>query len=229
MQAAPSEAETRFLLAAAGASAGLVQGVVGWVDMAAPDAPARIAALARDPLLKSLRPMLQDITDDAWMLDPRLDPAFRALIELGLCFDALVQPRHLPFLLRLIERYPELPVVIDHGAKPRIAERLIEPWAADIGAIARHTRAWCKLSGLVTEARPDWRAEDVRPYVARLLEEFGPERLMWGSDWPVVNLAGGYKRWRGATLELLRELQDGERRAILGANAVAFYGLGYAG
>lgn len=224
VQAAPTEAETRFMLSAARASGGLVRAVVGWVDMMAPDAPDRLAALAADPLLRGIRPMLQDIPDREWMLDGRLDPAFRALQQLDLRFDALVKPPHLPLLRRLLERYPGLPVVVDHGAKPPISTGVREPWAADIAAIARESRAWCKLSGLVTEAGEGWKAENLRPYVDHLLTSFGPSRLMWGSDWPVVNKAGGYERWRAASDTLLSGLSAADRERIDGANAALFYG-----
>jgi L-fuconolactonase len=227
VQAAPTEAETGFLLATANASAGLVRGVVGWTDLAAPSAAERIAALARDaPLLKGLRPMLQDIAETEWILRPDVAPALRAMADAGLRFDALIRPRHLPSILRLCERYPELAIVIDHGAKPDIAGGVFEPWGSDIAMVAQETKAFCKLSGLVTEAAADWRADDLRRYVEHLLATFGPRRLMWGSDWPVVNLAGGYARWRAASLQLLQGLASVERDAVLGGTAAAFYGLG---
>jgi L-fuconolactonase len=227
VQAAPTEAETAFLLDAAAASAGLVRGVVGWTDLAAPGAPERIAALAgKTPLLKGLRPMLQDIAETEWILRPELSPSLRAMADAGLRFDALVRPRHLPVMLRFCARYPDLAVVIDHAAKPDIAGQAFEPWASDIAAVARQTEAKCKLSGLVTEAVVHWQVDHLRRYVDHLLETFGPERLMWGSDWPVVNLAGGHAAWRAATLELLRGLAAGERDRVLGGTAAAFYGLG---
>ena len=156
---------------------------------------------------------------------PRYQPAVRALVAHGLRFDALIQPRHLRAILQFSQAYPELAVVIDHGAKPAIGNRSFEPWAADMALLARETAVLCKLSGLVTEARAGWTMEDLRPYVDHLLQTFGPERLMWGSDWPVVDLAGGYVRWRSAALALLSGLSDSEKDAILGGTAVRFYGL----
>jgi len=227
VQAAPTEAETEFLLQTAVASEGLVRGVVGWADLAAPGAPGRIAALAgKAPLLKGLRPMLQDMAETEWILRPNIAPALDAMAGAGLRFDALIRPRHLPAILRLCARHPGLAVVIDHGAKPDIAGDAFEPWASDIAAVARQTNACCKLSGLVTEAAADWRVDHLRRYMDHLLETFGADRLMWGSDWPVVNLAGGYARWRAASVELLRALAEWERDAVLGGTAVAFYGLG---
>jgi L-fuconolactonase len=225
VQAAPTEAETTFLLDTAWTSAGLVRGVVGWTDLAAPDAPERVAALASDKLLKGLRPMLQDIAETGWILRAEVQPALTAMAEAGLCFDALVQPRHLPLLPALCTRHPALKLVIDHGAKPLIAAGLFQPWAEDIARVARDTTALCKLSGLVTEAAPGWQPADLRPYVEHLLACFGPDRLTWGSDWPVVDLAGGYAHWRGAALALLDGLSTADRDKVLGGTAAAFYGL----
>ncbi len=228
VQAAPTEAETAFMLMVAGDSQGLVRGVVGWTDMAAPAAASRIATLANVPLLQGLRPMLQDIADTEWILCPAVRPALTAMVDCGLRFDALVQPRHLPCLLSLAARHPSLRIVIDHAAKPAIARDMFEPWASDIARVARETDAYCKLSGLVTEAASDWHIDDLRRTVDHLLGCFGPTRLMWGSDWPVVELAGGYARWRGTTHDLLAELDTGSRDAILGGTACSFYDLGQA-
>jgi L-fuconolactonase len=222
VQAAPTEAETGFLLCVARGSGGLVRGVVGWTDLSAPDAPARIAALARDPALLGLRPMLQDIAETGWILRDEIQPALHAMAAAGLRFDLLVQPRHLPLLPALCARHPGLRVVIDHGAKPAIATGRFQPWADDIARVARETGAFCKLSGLVTEATPGWQTADLRPYADHLLACFGPDRLMWGSDWPVVNLAGGYLRWRDAVSDLLGAA---DRDQVLGKTAAAFYGL----
>ena len=223
VQAAGTEAETSFMLDVARSSSGLVRGVVGWTDLAAPDSADRVAAMAQEPLLKGLRPMLQDIAETEWILRPEIQPALRAMISAGLRFDALIQPRHFATLLRLCQRYPDLRVVIDHAAKPDIAHGVFEPWAAEIALVARETNAVCKLSGLVTEAKPGWTVDDLRPYVDHLMQSFGPSRLMWGSDWPVVNLAGGYARWRDATMTLLQPLGPDDREAVLGGTAVGFY------
>jgi len=222
VQAAPTVAETRFLLALARRTP-FVSGVVGWVDFEASAAPDQIASLAADPLLVGLRPMVQDIDDDDWLLRPSLAPAFQAMTDHGLVFDALVRPRHLPRLAELIDRRPDLDVVVDHAGKPPIREARIDPWQADLAVVARSARAFCKLSGLVTEARPDWTTDQLRPYADRVVELFGATRVLWGSDWPVVNLAGGYDRWRAATAALLRDLDAESRARILGDNAVRIY------
>lgn len=225
VQAAPTEAETQFLLRVARESGGLVRGVVGWVDFTAADAPEQIARLARDPSLKGLRPMLQDIPDTTWILHPEVQPGLIEMAARGLVFDALIQPRHLPVVLELARWHPTLRLVIDHAAKPDIAARAFDPWAAGMTRVARESQAVCKLSGLVTEASADWVLDDLRPYVGHLLDVFGPRRLLWGSDWPVVELAGGYTRWREASQELLRDLPDAERDAVLGGTAAAVYRL----
>ena len=225
VQAAPTVAETEYLLRIARDSEGLVRGVVGWVDLAAPNAIPTLVRLARKSTLKSIRPMLQDLPDPEWILREDVGRTISALPRLGLRFDALVKAPQLSALLRLVERHPDLRIVIDHGGKPAIAAGEWEPWAHRIAALARNARVECKLSGLVTEAGPDWTAETLRPYVDHLLGCFGPRRLLWGSDWPVVNLAGGYRRWFDATDELLSDLPADDREAILGGNAWRFYGL----
>lgn len=224
VQAAPSDAETDFMLSLAEENAS-IEGVVGWVDLAHENARQRIAALADHPKLKGLRPMIQDIADDDWMLRPDLEPAFQALIDHGLAFDALVLPRHLGNLLALLSRHPRMRVVVDHCAKPEIARRAFDGWARDIERIAVQSSALCKLSGLVTEAGDAWTVEGLRPYVEHVLSCFGAERVIWGSDWPVCTLAAGYDEWIAATEELLSARPPGERDAILGGNAVSFYRL----
>jgi L-fuconolactonase len=222
VQAAPTDAETDFLLALVD-STPFVAAVVGWVDMESSDAPRRLAALAGHRAFVGIRPMIQDIADDGWMLRPELAPAFAALVELDLTFDALVHPRHLDNLRRLVDRYPDLRVVIDHGAKPDIAHAAFDGWAAGIAALACRSQVCCKLSGLVTEAGALATDEAVLPYADHLLATFGAERLMWGSDWPVVNLAGGYRNWWAMTRRWLGNVDPTQRDRILGGTATAFY------
>lgn len=224
VQAAPSEAETDYLLGWAARYA-RVAGVVGWVDMARRDAPARIAALAANSSLKAIRPMIHDIPEPEWMLRTELTPAFRAIVAHGLAFDALVRPHHLAPLRRLLDRHPDLRVVIDHGAKPAIAEGRFDDWASDMAGLARGTSAFCKLSGLVTEAGADWTVDRLRPYVDHLVAEFSPDRLLWGSDWPVVTLAASYGTWWDAANRLLFGLDATARARIAGGTAAQFYRL----
>lgn len=224
VQAAATEAETHFLLTQADASPGVL-GVVGWVDMLAPDAPARIAALARHPRLKGLRPMLQDIADAQWILQPALAPALHAMVECGLVFDALVKPVHLPHIVTLARRHPDLRMVIDHAAKPDIAAGQWQPWADDMLRIAGETQAYCKLSGLMTEAGPKPAAGAVTRWGKRVLKSFGEQRVVWGSDWPVLELAGSYAQWWGETQQLLAPLDVASQAAVMGGNARELYWL----
>jgi L-fuconolactonase len=224
VQAAPTEAETAFLLGLAEHSS-LIAGVVGWIDFDASDAPSRVARLAGKGKLVGLRPMMQDLPDDEWMLGPQVARVVEAMQRGDLCFDALVKPRHLPALAEFLERYGELAVVIDHGAKPDVAGGEIDLWAAYIRHIGRNSQARCKLSGLASEAGPGWGAEKLKPYVDVLLEAFGPARLMWGSDWPVLNEVGDYAAWLDLAETLTRQLTSSERDAIFGGTAASFYGL----
>ncbi len=225
VQAAPTLAETNFLLEIAQASGGLVRGVVGWTDLAGQDAIAVLGALAAEPLLKGVRPMLQDLDDPSWIARADVQPALAVLPALGLTLDALVTSRELKPLLATLERHPDLAVVIDHCAKPAIASSAWQPWADDLAAIARHTGAYCKLSGLVTEAGRGWSVGALRCYVAHVLDCFGSERVIWGSDWPVLTLAASYEEWVEAGDELLGGLTQAERGAIYGGNARRFYDL----
>lgn len=222
VQAAPTEAETRFLLDTA-ARTPFVAGVVGWTDFDAPDVAEAIAALAADPLLVGLRPMVHDIADDGWLARPALAPAFEAMIAQGLVFDALLKPRHIPAALAVLERHPQLPVVIDHAAKPDLTKPDLAGWREGINALAAHPQAFCKLSGLVTEAAPDWTLEMLRPAIDHLLASFGPGRLIFGSDWPVLTLRADYASWFDTATALLCGCGDAEREAIFGGNAARLY------
>ena len=222
VQAAPTGEETSFLLDLARHTS-FVAGVVGWVDLTARDAPARIADHARNARLVGLRPMVQDIPDDDWLTDPVLQPALEAMQRHRLVFDALVLPRHLSRLSVVVARNPSLAFVVDHAAKPFIRERVTEPWRTHLREIAAYPNTFCKLSGLVTEASADWTVDDLAQYVDTVLSAFGPARVMWGSDWPVVNLGGGYDRWMQATSTLLRPLAPEERAQVLGGTAQRVY------
>ncbi len=223
VQAAPTEAETAFLLAQA-EHADDVLAVVGWVDLLARDAPARIEALARRPKLRGLRPMLQDIADDDWILQPALAPALQAMARCDLVFDALVKPVHLPRLLRLAAQHPDLTIVIDHGAKPAMPGDAAgwAAWTEGLQALARETTAFCKLSGLWTEAAPGAPVEAVQRHAAWLLQCFGPTRCLWGSDWPVLELAGRYDAWLA---EARHGVAPDDRAAVFEGTARRAYGL----
>jgi len=222
VQAAPTEAETLFLLEIAD-STDVVRGVVGWTDFDADDGISRIEALAERKLLVGLRPMVQDIADDNWLLGATLAPLFGTMAEYDLAFDALVLPRHLTRLLQVVDHHGDLQFVLDHCAKPHLATGDIADWSRDVARLAARPNIVCKLSGLATEAARDWEIANLRPAVDHVLNCFGPQRLLWGSDWPVVDLAGGYEKWFGAAEILLADLSANEKAAIFGGNAARVY------
>ncbi len=224
IQATSTEAETNFMLNLA-EKTDFVAGVIGWVDMESPDVSHKLNRLAQNPLFKGIRPMIQDISDDQWMLSPKLESAFDTLLKLDLCFDALVTPNHLKQLHTLLSCYPELKVVIDHGAKPDIASGSTTQWADDLAVIAKETQALCKLSGLITEAGKNQGFEDIKPYMEHLLECFGPKRLMWGSDWPVVNMAADYQSWVLVSADFISKLDHSAQASIWSETALSFYSL----
>lgn len=226
IQAAPTEAETRFLLELAHRHP-VIAGAVGWVDFEAPDAPERIRALAREGCgkLKGLRPMVQDLEDPDWLARPALDGAFQALIECGLMFDALVKPHHLPVLIRRLQRHPALFAVLDHAGKPDAAHAAASNRARHIAVLARSTQAYCKLSDLLTEAPPDVNAADLDFVAATLFDHFGPERIVWGSDWPVVTMRASYRRWLDLAREIVQRHAPEHEDAVFARNAARLYRL----
>lgn len=234
VQAAPTEAETRFLLDIAGQD-DAVAGIVGWVDLSDGASAATLETFASDPLFKGLRPMLQDLDDPDWIAT-RPDPAaLDALERLKLRFDALVTPPHLKALMRFVESRPDLPVIIDHAAKPALAAPADDPrhaiWETGMRDLAAAPHVHCKVSGLLTETAPADRtspekaAEALRPVVDKLVGWFGPSRLAWGSDWPVLTLAAGFHFWAEVTEMLLDKLGPADRSSILAGSAGRFYGL----
>lgn len=226
VQVAPDVEETvRFLEIAE--TTDFVGGVVGWAGFDQPDAAETIERLAEHRALRGLRPMLQAIEETEWILRPAVEPAVAAMLAAGLSFDALVQPRHLDVLARFADRHPRLPIVVDHGAKPQIHRGAagFEPWASEMRRLAERSQVYCKVSGLLTEAGPSPRAADLDRYVDHLLECFGPSRLMWGSDWPVVTLAAGYGEWHADARVFFSDLSEEEQAAVFGDTAARFYRL----
>ena len=225
VQAAPTVAETEFLLGLA-ARTDRIAGVVGWVDLSDTQAVATLHRLAANPGLVGIRPMLQDIADTDWLLTHARPDAIAALCDLGLTFDALVTDRHLPMLGEFAAAHPALPIVVDHAAKPQPGPR--EGWDAGLQRLAGLPNVACKLSGLMTELSEDQR-RDPRPalhaIMDRLRDLFGAERLIWGSDWPVLTLAASWADWRDLTDALLSGLDADARAAILGGNAERLYGV----
>lgn len=226
VQATDSIAETEFLFNLS-KSFDRVAGIVGWVDLTSENAIETIDHLRRKPLLKGLRPMLQGITQTNWILQDAAQPALEHMQRTGLCFDALIQPRHLPSINTLAKRYPDLRIVIDHIAKPSMgnAQNPTSEWAHGMRQLARHSNVFCKLSGMVTEIGPDWQHADLAPFAQIILNSFGAERVMFGSDWPVVNLASDYVTWIGAVFDLIADLPNSDRQHVMGQTAMQFYDL----
>jgi L-fuconolactonase len=230
VQAAQVEDETLDLLAGAAGAGGLVAGVVGWVDLTASDVDERLAALRAAPggdRLAGIRHQVHDEPDPAaWLARADVRRGLRAVAAAGLVYDLLIFPPHLPAARALAEELPELSLVLDHAAKPRIAEGAWEPWSSELGALAAHGNVTAKLSGLVTEAAWDrWRESGIERYAARLVEAFGPDRVMWGSDWPVCTLAASYADVLALARDAIAELEPAERAAVLGGTATRVYGL----
>jgi L-fuconolactonase len=224
VQSQPDDRDTDWLLALA-ADLTLVAAVVGWADLASSSAPARIAALARVPKLRGIRPMLQSIEDTQWLLRDELEPALHAMVQQGLRFDALIQPRHLPMLMEFARRWPKLPIVIDHGAKPRIALGEIEPWQAQLAELSLYPNVYCKLSGLRTEQAAGASSAELAPYMRVLMRSFR-ERLLWGSDWPVLlNSGDRYSDWLQTAIHAAQS-EEIPVQSLFQDAASRFYGLG---
>ncbi|WP_374651266.1 amidohydrolase [Dongia sp.] len=222
VQAGPSIEETEYMLGLADATAWIAK-VVGWVDFEVADHRRHLERWARHGKFSGVRPMIQDIEDTDWMLRPDVQWGYAATCALDLTFDALGLPRHLDNFLRLFDRYPKMRVVIDHGMKPAIRDDGFDNWATKMSAIAEKTGAYCKLSGLATEAHDGWNAATLQPYAQHIIDSFGADRVMWGSDWPVINLAGGYDAWAAAAEEIVK---PADRDAIFGGTAKEFYRIG---
>ena len=229
VQAAATLEETEYMLGLADASE-TVAAVVGWVDFENPGDLRHLKRLARHPKFVGVRPMIQDIPDVDWMLRDDVQWAYKAVTDLDLTFDALGFPPHLENFHTLLTRYPEMRVVIDHCMKPRIRDHAKGPevfgrWAKGMSRLAKETQARCKLSGLVTEAAEGWSLDDLRPYADHVLQAFGAERVMWGSDWPVCQLRATYDDWRAAAEALTAPVRPADRDRIFGGTAIDFYRL----
>lgn len=229
VQTVSSAEETEEFLATAAASAGLVGGVVGWADLTAPDIAERLAAVRALPggeLLVGIRHQAQDEPDPRWLLREDVRRGLMAVAAAGLAYDLLVRPPQLPAAVELAGLLPEARLVLDHAGKPPIAAGEFDEWAASIERIARHPNVFCKLSGLVTEAEwTTWQVADLRPYAEHVLTSFGPRRVMFGSDWPVCELAASYDQVATTAEDLTAALSTAERVEVFGATANRAYGL----
>lgn len=215
--------ETHWLLSLA-SEHDFIKGVVGWVDLTDPALGATLDQLQTHPRFKGVRHPVQDEPDDGWLVREGVLAGLAELARRRIPYDLLLYPRHLPLVPRLLDRVPDLRVVIDHLAKPPIASGCLEGWAQDIAVAARIPHVWAKLSGLITEAaQGTWKSADLQPYVLHALECFGVDRLMFGSDWPVCLQAGTWKEVLAAFTQSLGAQPVGLREKLLGLNACEFY------
>ena len=229
VQAAPTINETEFMLGVADDSPSVAK-VVGWVDFENEGDLKQLERLKAHPKFAGVRPMIQDISDTDWMLRADVQWAFEALADLDLTLDALGFSRHLKNFLTIFQRYQDLRVVVDHAMKPQIrdhgtAKDEFKFWSDGMGKIARQTNAYCKFSALVTEDNEAWTTDRLRPYAEFVLEAFGPDRVMWGSDWPVCRLRCEYGDWLNSAKELTVNCSIEDRSKIFGRTAATFYGI----
>lgn len=228
VQASQTLEESEWLLSLANDSK-QIRGVVGWAPLYSDKLPAILEIWRGEKKLKGLRHVIQDEPDEKFMERHDFNRGISCLAASGLVYDILIYEHHLPAAIAFVDRHPNQVFVLDHIAKPRIREALLEPWAAHLRELARRENVYCKLSGMVTEADwKKWSIEDLRPYFDVVLDAFGPGRLMAGSDWPVCLLASGYRRWFDTVLELIRPLSTSERDLILGGVAARIYSVGEA-
>jgi L-fuconolactonase len=225
VQARQSQEETSWLLALADKHS-FIKGVVGWLDLLSPELNSRLKKFAAHPKLVGLRHVIHDETDDDFMLRPEFKRGIAALEEYNLSYDLLLFPRHLRRAIELVEEFPTQCFVLDHMGKPLIKSGIMEPWEFDIASLAEHPNVWCKLSGMVTEADlKNWSYEDLLPYMKVVLNAFGTDRIMLGSDWPVCRLAGEYSEVMKVAQKFIESLNEVDRDKILKQNAVDCYQL----
>lgn len=228
VQSADNDEDTDFMLETAEANPEIAA-IVAYVPLERPEIAAeRLADLRRNPLVAGIRNLIHDIPDPEWLLRPDVDEGLGVLEDAGVTFDLVaVLPRHLELVSTLSERHPRLKIVIDHLAKPPIGLDNREPWWSLIERVAENPLVHAKVSGLysATSDSSAWTVDAVRPFVARALEVFGADRLMYGGDWPISILSGGYRRvWNGLSA-IFAELDEAELRQILGGTAERFYGI----
>ncbi|HLX69380.1 MAG TPA: amidohydrolase family protein [Verrucomicrobiae bacterium] len=225
VEAQQSTVETQRLLDFA-AQHDFIKGVAGWVELISTKAGAQLEQFATNRKLKSVRHVVQGEPDENFILRDDFNRGIRELTRFGLAYDILIFERHLPQTIRFVDAHPGQIFILDHLAKPRIKDNLLEPWRANICELARRENIFCKLSGMVTEADYNtWTEAQLRPYFETALEAFGPKRLMFGSDWPVCLVACSYARWHALVSNWIGQLSAGEQDSILGGTAVEAYKL----
>ena len=226
VQADQSMLETDELLGHA-ARHDFIKGVVGWFPLADPSVEELLVKYAENPWLKGVRHVVQDEPDDRFILGEAFNDGIRKLSQFELVYDVLIYERQLAPSIEFVDLHPDQAFVLDHVAKPRIGDGMMEPWKSQMFKMARRENVSCKLSGMATEANwEQWTIDDLRPFMEVALDAFGPSRLMFGSDWPVARLAVEYGPWVDLCREFISGLSENEIEAIDGGNASRVYGLG---
>jgi L-fuconolactonase len=225
VQADQSDAENGFLLGNAN-DYDFIKGVVGWVDLRSKDVDSRLEYYSQFKKLKGFRHVLQGEADRALMLSPAFMNGIKALKKYDFTYDILIYTDQLQYVPEFVKAFPGQQFVIDHIAKPNIKDKIITDWAKDIKALGEFENVYCKVSGMVTEADwKGWKLDDFTPYLDVVFETFGSQRLMFGSDWPVCNVAGGYHKTVSIVEQYTAKLSTSEQAAVWGDVAIAFYGL----
>jgi L-fuconolactonase len=225
VQARQSEQETAWLLGLAENNA-FIKGVVGWVPLASPKVDRALEKHCRHWKLRGVRHVVQGEPDDRFILGEEFNAGIRLLREFGLVYDILILERQLPATIEFADLHPEQVFVLDHIAKPKIKTGELEPWRANLIELGKRQNVYCKISGLVTEADfTAWTEAQLQPYLDTVLEAFGPQRLMFGSDWPVCRVACDYKRWVELVGRFIAKLSADEQARIMGGTAIEAYGL----
>jgi L-fuconolactonase len=204
----------------------LIKGVVGWVDLRSEKVEEQLGELSKHPAFRGVRHVVQDEPDENFMSHPAFRRGIGGLKQFKLAYDILIYPKQLPAAIGLVKQFPDQPFVLDHIAKPPIKEGVLSPWREGVRELAKSPRVFCKVSGMVTEAsHTAWKAADFKPYLDVVFEAFGEDRLMYGSDWPVCLLAGGYERVFGLVDDYTRQMPGAGRAKFFGGNAARFYGI----
>ena len=227
VQAAATNAETEYMLHIA-ESSDLVCGVVGWVNFEDKNQLNQLRIFSKHPKFIGVRPMIQDIPDENWVLNKNFEIFFKSIIDLDLSFDAIGFPIHLENFYIIASKYPKLRFVIDHLMKPKIYNNKQEEfihWKKGMSKLSRLDNVYCKFSGMVTEACENWDEQDLKPYSDEILNLFTDKKIMWGSDWPVCNLRTNYLGWYNAAINLTNELSLAEKQNIFYNNSINFYKL----
>ena len=226
VQARQTIEETEWLLGLA-AQHPLIRGVVGWAPLTdGAGVKKHLEKFAANKRLRGIRHVIQDEADPRYILRRDFNDGVRELRAFGLRYDILIFERHLPAAIEFVDRHPNQTFILDHVAKPRIKDKVMTPWDRNMRELAKRQNVYCKLSGMVTEADPErWTPEGLQPYIDVALAAFGPRRLMYGSDWPVMLLAGDYARWFGTVQNAIGRLSKAEQERIMGGTAAEAYGI----